>query len=46
MVPTVFSKNRERMLDGDIAAAFMDVVSNQDEVKVLVSAAHFSVIAH
>ena len=42
-VPTVFSKNRERMLEGDIAAAFMDAVLNQDEVKVLLSAEHFSV---
>ncbi len=42
-VPTVFSKNRERMLEGDIAAAFMDAVLNQGEVKVLLSAEHFSV---
>jgi len=42
-VPTVFSKNRERMLEGDIAAAFMDAVLNQDEVKALLSAEHFSV---
>jgi len=31
------------MLDGDIAAAFMDAVLNQDEVKTLLSAEHFSV---
>jgi transposase len=42
-VPTVFSKNRERVLEGDIAAAFMDAVLNQDEVKFLLSAEHFSV---
>jgi transposase len=42
-VPTVFSKNRDRMLEGDIAAAFMDAVLNQDEVKALLSAEHFSV---
>jgi transposase len=42
-VPTVFSKNRERMLEGDIAAAFMDAVLNQGEVKTLLSAEHFSV---
>jgi len=42
-VPTVFSKNRERMLEGDIAAAFMDAVLNQDEVKGLLSTEHFSV---
>jgi transposase len=42
-VPTVFSKNRDRMLEGDIAAAFMDAVLNQDEIKALLSAEHFSV---
>jgi transposase len=42
-VPTVFCKNRKRMLEGDIAAAFMDAVLNQDEVKALLSAEHFSV---
>jgi transposase len=42
-VPTVFSKNRERMLKGEIAAAFMDAVLNQDEVKGLLSTDHFSV---
>jgi transposase len=41
--PTVFTKNRQRMLDGEIAAAFMDAVLNQNEVKVLLSAEHFSV---
>src|SRR3954454_24707469 len=29
--PTVFTKNRQRMLDGEIAAAFMDAVLNQNE---------------
>jgi transposase len=42
-VPTVFSKNRDRMLEGDVAAAFMDAVLNQGEVKALLSAEHFSV---
>ena len=42
-VPTVFSKNRERMLKGEIAAAFMDAVLNQGEVKDLLSTEHFSV---
>src|SRR5271154_2267445 len=42
-VPTVFSKNRDRMLEGDIAAAFMDAVLNQEEVKALLSSEHFSV---
>src|ERR671937_740157 len=32
---TVFTKNRERMLEGDIAAAFMDAVLNQEAVKGL-----------
>src|SRR5471032_1691001 len=36
-VPTVFSKNRDRMLEGDIAAAFMDAVLNLPRVKALLS---------
>ena len=42
-VSTVFSKNRDRLLEGDIAAAFMAAVLNQDEVKGLLSSEHFSV---
>jgi transposase len=42
-VPTVFSKNRDRLLEGDIAAAFMDAVLNLARVKVLLSDEHFSV---
>jgi transposase len=42
-VATVFSKNRERMLEAAVAAAFMDAVLNQDEVKGLLSSDHFSV---
>ncbi len=42
-VPTVFSKNRDRLLEGDIAVAFMDAVLNQDDVKGLLSSEHFSV---
>src|SRR5271168_2013470 len=42
-VPTVFSKNRDRLLAGDIAAAFMDAVLNLPRVKALVSDEHFSV---
>src|SRR3974390_3711810 len=34
-VPSVYSKNRDRMLAGDIAAAFMDAVLNHDELKGL-----------
>ena len=32
-VPTVFSKNRDRLLEGDIAAAFMDAVLNLPRVQ-------------
>lgn len=42
-VPTVFSKNRERPLEGDIAAAFMDAVLNLPLIKALLSDEHFSV---
>jgi transposase len=42
-VPTVFSKNRDRLLAGDIAAAFMDAVLNLPQVKDLLSDEHFSV---
>src|ERR1700678_3300063 len=42
-VPTVFSKNRDRLLEGDIAAAFMDAVLNLPRIKALLSDEHFSV---
>ena len=42
-VPTVFSKNRDRLLEGDIAAAFMDAVLNLPRVKALLSDEHFSI---
>jgi hypothetical protein len=42
-VPTVFSMNRDRLLEGDLAAAFMDVVLNLQPVKALLSDEHFSV---
>jgi transposase len=42
-VPTVFSKNRERLLEGEIAAAFMVAVLNLPRVKTLLSDEHFSV---
>jgi len=42
-VPTVFSKNRDRLLEGDIAAAFMAAVLNLPRVKALLSDEHFSV---
>ena len=42
-VPTVFSHNRDRLLGGDIAAAFMAAVLNLPQVKALLSDEHFSV---
>ena len=40
---TVFTKNRERLLAGDIAAKFMAAVLNQSRIKALLSEDHFSV---
>ena len=40
---TVFSKNRDRLLEGEIAAAFLDAVVNLPEVRALLSKEHFSV---
>jgi transposase len=42
-VPTVFSKNRERLLDGDIAERFFDCVLKQAREADLLSDEHFSV---
>lgn len=42
-VPTVFSKNRERLLDGDIAAAFFQGVLSQAHARALLSSEHFTV---
>jgi transposase len=42
-VPTVFSKNRDRLLEGDIAAAFMSAVLDLPQVQGLLSDEHFSV---
>jgi transposase len=42
-VPTVFSKNRERLLDGDIAEKFFDGVLKQAREADLLSDEHFSV---
>ena len=39
---TVFSKNRDRLLEGEIAAAFMSAVLNLPEVNALLSKEHFS----
>jgi transposase len=40
---TVFTKNRDRLLAGDIAARFMAAVLNQPRIKGLLSTDHFSV---
>ena len=40
---TVFTKNRERLIEGDIANKFMAAVLNQEAVKALLSDDHFSV---
>src|SRR5438270_1498051 len=40
---TVFSKNRERLIGGDIARKFRAAVLNQGSVKALLSDDHFSV---
>jgi transposase len=40
---STFSKNRERLLDGDIAAKFLAAVLAQPKVKRLLSTDHFSV---
>jgi transposase len=42
-VPTVFTKNRDRLLDADVAAKFMTAVLAHREVKPLLSNDHFSV---
>jgi hypothetical protein len=39
----VFSKNRDRLLEGDIAAAFMTAVLTLPRVQGLLSDEHFSV---
>jgi transposase len=40
---TVFCKNRDRLLNGDIAAKFMTSVLNLPQVRQLLSSEHFSV---
>ena len=42
-VPTVFGKNRDRLLEGRIAAAFMSAVLNLPQVRSLLSDEHFPV---
>ena len=41
--PTVFSKNRDRLLTGDVAAAFFDEVLGQAKQEDLLSEEHFTV---
>jgi IS5 family transposase len=41
--PTVFSKNRDRLLKGDIASAFFDAVLTQARAAALLSDEHFTV---
>jgi hypothetical protein len=40
---TTFTKNRDRLLEGDVAAQFLAAVLAQDKVKTLLSSEHFSV---
>src|SRR6266550_3828549 len=40
---TTFTKNRDRLLEGDIAAQFLAAVLAQDKVKALLSDEHFTV---
>jgi transposase len=41
--PTTFSKNRDRLLDGDIAAAFFEAVRLHADSERLLSSEHFTV---
>ena len=40
---STFSKNRDRLLEGEIAAKFLSAILNQPQVKRLLSSEHFSV---
>jgi transposase len=40
---TVFSKNRDRLIEGEIAAKFLAALLSQDRIKMLMSEEHFSV---
>ena len=42
-VPTTFTKNRDRLLEGEVARAFFDAVLAQAEEKRLLSSEHFTV---
>src|ERR1700751_5820198 len=43
---TSFTKNRDRLLEGDIAAQFLAAVLAQDKVKALLSSDHFLGLRH
>ena len=40
---SVFSKNRERLLEAEIAALFLTSILNQGEIRMILSDEHFSV---
>ena len=40
---STFSKNRDRLLEGDMAAAFLAAIGAHPKVRRLVSTEHFSV---
>ena len=40
---TTFTKNRDRLLDGEVASQLLAAVLSQDQVKRLLSSDHFSV---
>jgi transposase len=40
---TTFTKNRDRLLEGDLAAQFLAALLSQDKVKAFLSSEHFSV---
>ena len=42
-VPTVFTKNRDRLLDADVARKFLAELLNHKKVRRLLSDEHFSV---
>jgi transposase len=42
-VPTVFTKNRDRLLEGEVATAFFGAVLGQAKAKNLTSSEHFTV---
>ncbi len=42
-VPTTFTKNRDRLLEGEVAQAFFDAVLEQARSRGLLSSEHFSV---